>query len=418
MTREEIIELTKQNILTPDFIIITVAVLLVVLMFLSIYYLINIGNRFIEKGKRIEIDLKLILRVFLGIIVVYIIALIFKKFPILGSTVSSIALATIIAYIINPLVNYFENRGIKRPFGVLIIYGGFILLFAVLLGLVIPKTIEETTNLVAKLPGTLQSFETTFFDFVDRLSESFPWFFEDGDGSKSVYNEVYDLFKAVLLNFTNRLRNLKDFSGLKNIAGGITAFAAFIFRVFLTMIFAFYFVIDKDKIKAKVVESLPKKHKSDVLYLSERIDLALMDFLRGRILMAVFVGIFTTIALLIIRVDFAIVIGIITTIADIIPYIGPILGLIPAMLFAFIDSPIKVVWVVIIFMGSNWLENNIVGPKLLGDSVGLHPLIVLLAIVIGGGMFGVLGMILGVPFVAVAMVLFDFAKKKYIEARR
>ena len=119
--------------------------------------------------------------------------------------------------------------------------------------------------------------------------------------------------------------------------------------------------------------------------------------------------------LLVLGVDFAIVIGMITTVADIIPYIGPFMGFLPAVLFAFMDSPIKAMWVAILFLIVQWAENNVLAPKLLGDKTGLNPIVILISIIIGGGMFGVLGMMLAVPAVSILIILLDFAKMKYNE---
>ena len=123
--------------------------------------------------------------------------------------------------------------------------------------------------------------------------------------------------------------------------------------------------------------------------------------------MAVFVGVATAIVLWILGVNYAVVIGAITCIADIIPYIGPLLGFLPAIIVAFIQQPMKALWVGIAFVLIQWVENNLVGPKLLGDSTGLHPLTVLLCLIIGGGMFGVLGMIFSVPIVAILKIFWD-----------
>ena len=132
-------------------------------------------------------------------------------------------------------------------------------------------------------------------------------------------------------------------------------------------------------------------------------------------MLALFVGFLTMIYLLILRVDFAIVIGMITCIADIIPYIGPFLGFVPAVLFAFMDAPLKALWVSILFIIIQWAENNILAPKLIGDSTGLNPLAVLISIIIGGGIFGIWGMVVSVPLVSIILILLDFFKLKYNE---
>ena len=109
-------------------------------------------------------------------------------------------------------------------------------------------------------------------------------------------------------------------------------------------------------------------------------------------------------------IEFALVIGIITCVADIIPYIGPFLGFIPAVLLALIKGPITAIWVAVLFCIVQWLENNILGPKILGDSTGMHPLVVLILLIVGGGMFGVAGMILSVPIASAIKIVFKHTK--------
>ena len=129
------------------FMIYALAILSILLIFLAIYYLVNIGNRYIEGKKRISIDLQLITKIFIGILILYLITIIFNKFSILGYTLSSIIIAIIFAYIIDPIVNFLERKGVKRQFGVIIVYISVFLIFAILIISVIPKTINEISNL-------------------------------------------------------------------------------------------------------------------------------------------------------------------------------------------------------------------------------------------------------------------------------
>ncbi len=138
--------------------------------------------------------------------------------------------------------------------------------------------------------------------------------------------------------------------------------------------------------------------------------MVLSQFVRGgRLLLAIYVGVATTILLLVLKVDFAIIIGIITGVADIIPYFGPFFRFFyQQYFFALLDSPIKALWVGILFIGIQWIENNVLAPKIIGESTGIHPIAILLALIIGGGMFGVMGMIFSIPVIAVWKILFDF----------
>lgn len=409
------------------FMIYAIAILSIILVFLAIYYLINIGNKHIESKKRINLDLPIIIKIFFGILIFYSIIVIFKKFSILGYTLSCVIIAVIFAYIIDPLVNYLERKGIKRQFGVIIVYITVILIFAVLIISVIPKTINEISNLLTSLPDMVDTLTknvndsmSEFFakfnvelpdNFIDVYKKSNPKVEDNVETPEIVSNILDSITKAVNKLVGNMQESLmKSASNLLSKLYGLVTGA---FRLLLVLIFSFYFSVDKEKFTLKLKKAIPNKHRKDVTYLATRIDTALQQFIRGRLLMAIFVGILTMIYLLILRVDFAIIIGLITCVADIIPYIGPFLGCAPAVLFAFMDSPIKALWVLILFVLIQWVENNILAPKLIGDSTGLSPLIVLISIIIGGGLFGVWGMVISVPITSIIFILVDFVKIKY-----
>ena len=409
------------------FMIYALAILSILLIFLAIYYLINIGNRYIEGKKRISIDLQLITKIFIGILILYLITIIFNKFSILGYTLSSIIIAIIFAYIIDPIVNFLERKGVKRQFGVIIVYISVFLIFAILIISVIPKTINEISNLLTSLPGmvdtltkNVNNFLTEIFakfnielpeNFIDVYKESNPKVEGDVETPQIVSNILNSMTKTINDLVAKAQGSLMgSLSGLfSKVYGALTS----AFRLVLIIIFSFYFSVDKEKFTLKVKKSIPNKYRDDLAFLANRIDVALQQFIRGRMLMAIFVGILTMIYLLILRVDFAIIIGLITCVADIIPYVGPLLGCVPAVLFALVDSPAKAFWVLVLFLVVQWVENNILAPKLIGDSTGLNPLLILISIIIGGGIFGVWGMVIPVPITSIICILIDFAKLKY-----
>ena len=409
------------------FMIYALAILSILLIFLAIYYLINIGNRYIEGKKRISIDLHFITKIFLGILTLYLITIIFNKFPILGYTLSSAIIAIIFAYIIDPIVNYLERKGVKRQFGVIIVYISVVLIFGVLIVSVIPKTINEISKLLASLPEmvdtltkNVNSFLTDIFakfnielpnNFIDFYKESNPKVEGNVETPQIVSNILNSMKKTIDDLVTKAQGSLMG--SLSGVFSKVYGFVTSAFRLVLIIIFSFYFSVDKEKFTLKVRKFMPNKYREDITYLANRIDIALQQFIRGRMLLAIFVGILTMIYLLILRVDFAIIIGLITCVADIIPFIGPFLGCVPAVLFAFMDSPIKAFWVLILFILVQWVENNILAPKLIGDSTGLNPLIILISIIIGGGIFGVWGMVISVPITSIIFILIDFAKIKY-----
>ncbi|MET3616677.1 sporulation integral membrane protein YtvI [Peptoniphilus olsenii] len=415
------------NTNTARFVTYALIILAILLMFLAIYYLVNIGNRYIDPNKRLKMDLSIVVKLFVGVLSLYLIRIIFGKYPILGYTLSSVIIAIIFAYIMDPLVNFLERKGIKRKFGVIIVYISVLLLFGILIFSVIPKSIQEFSNLLSRIPDMLDSLNKMTNSFLTRVFSKFN--IKMPENFLNVYNDTNQINVTQgsdpitgILNSINKTVNeiistmqKSAVDSLRNIATKIYALFTNALRIILILIFSFYFSVDKEKFNLKLRRLIPNKYRRDVTYLGKRIDTALQQFIRGRLLMAIFVGVATMIYLLILRVDFAIVIGLITCVADIIPYIGPFLGYLPAVLFAFMDSPVKAFWVTIIFVTIQWAENNILAPKLIGNSTGLDPLLILISIIIGGGIFGVWGMVISVPVVSVFCILIDFLKIKYSE---
>lgn len=418
---------------TGRFVVYAIVTLSILLLSLMIYYLINIGNRFIEGDKRIKIDLKLIIKIFIAIVILYLVTIIFEKYTILGYTLWSLIIGIIFAYVIDPIVNFLERKGIKRPFGVIIVYITILIVFAILLVTVIPKTITEITNLLASLPPMIDSMSRGLTKFFYKLAEDYninlpPSFLNMLSGttdgvskSAKLVTNSQDPLTNMFNSFSNAITNILDnvqksaLDSLRSVVVKLYGLVTSTLKIVLVLIFSFYFSIGKEKYLKSFKKSIPNKYREDVNYLAVRINTSLQQFIRGRLLLALFVGFLTMIYLLILRVDFAIVIGMITCIADIIPYIGPFLGFVPAVLFAFMDAPLKALWVSILFIIIQWAENNILAPKLIGDSTGLNPLAVLISIIIGGGIFGIWGMVVSVPLVSIILILLDFFKLKYNE---
>ncbi len=409
------------------FMIYALVILSILLIFLAIYYLINIGNRYIEGKKRINIDLSLITKIFLGILIFYLINILFNKFPILGYTLSSVIIAIIFAYIINPIVNYLERKGVKRQFGVIIVYISAILIFGILIVSVIPKTINEVSNLLTSLPGMVDTLIKEFNNFLSNvfakfnieLPKNFINIYKETNPkvngnveTPQIVSNILDSIKGTINDLIVKVQG-SLMGSLSNVISKLYGFLTSAFRLVLIIIFSFYFSVDKERFMLRVKKAIPNKHREDISYLTRNIDIALQQFIRGRMLMAIFVGLLTMVYLLVLRVDFAIIIGLITCVADIIPFIGPFLGCAPAVLFAFMDSPMKALWVLILFVIVQWVENNILAPKLIGDSTGLNPLVILISIIIGGGIFGVWGMVISVPLTSIIFILVDFIKIKY-----
>ena len=386
--------------IAPEIFVKLVWILSAALLFLVIYYLINIGNRFVPDKKMIHYNTRLIVWVIVGLFGLYFITKIFNRYPLIADTFYTIIISLILAYFLNPLVDFFEKKGLNRFISTVLVYLIILGTIVILTISVLPRTGRELRRLATNFPGYI----TAITNWLSSL-------YSDYTSTIEGVPELVSSIEKVITQNVDRLQ--------AGIANGIESFLMIIAGMFtriiswiLTPILTFYFLMDKDHFIEKLKTLIPKKNKEETISLFKQIDTALSEFIRGRLLMAVIVGITTTIFLFVMGIEFAIVIGFITGIADIIPYIGPFLGFLPAVIFAFIAGPIKALWVGIFFILIQWAENNILGPKILGKTTGMHPLTILLSIIAGGTMFGVMGMLLAVPFVSVMIILYKYFKNK------
>ncbi|NLW52623.1 MAG: AI-2E family transporter [Tissierellia bacterium] len=377
----------------PVYVQAIIAFLTIVLLTLLIYYLIYIGNNYVPIDRKISIRWKNIFRIFVVVVLVTVVLALFRAYPVLGTTLFAFFVSILIAYLLNPLVNLLEKKKIKRGMGTLIVYAALTLFFVGVGFLVVPAITVQIKNFINNLPTLSNQIMVWASDTLKKLNIN----------NDELYNQVNSLITQNLSKASTTVLNWSS-GVILSISGSIGKLISLV----LIPIITYFLLVDKDRIIKSLKNIVPRKHYGEVRGLYHEINVAMSAFVRGRILMAIFVGVATTIYLLLFKIEFAVVIGLITMVGDIIPYIGPFLGFTPAFIFAFLQSPIKAIWVGLMFLFIQWVENNLLGPKLLGSSTGMHPLIILLSIIIGGGMFGVWGMILSVPFVSLIMILYKF----------
>lgn len=371
---------------------------------IMIYYIINIGNKHVSEKRKIGFKKKKIVPILLIFLTVVIYAYFAKRNSIVSDTLSNIIVSIILAYLFNPVVNNLEKKGVNRKVGILIIYVAIVAIIMILSFIVLPRSIKESKRLFNVLPYYIDQMGGTF----DKLYSKYFLTLEN-------LPDIFEGIKDVIKENVNNLQKIA-FSGISSFFNGIINIFSRFISLILIPILTFYFINDKEYFISLGKGLIPNDIKDETLGLLKEIDESLNLFVRGKLILAVYVGVATTILLLILKVDFAIVIGFITALADIIPYIGPFLGFLPAVFFAFLASPAKAIWVSVIFVLIQWVENNVLAPKIIGDSTGIHPMAVLLGLILGGGMFGVMGMIFSVPFIAVTKIIFKYLIKKVKES--
>ena len=364
----------------------------IIILALGIYYLVNIGNKHLQDSEKLIFSKIVIIKFILTVLAVLFFIYIYKSFLMVRTLTLSILIAAMLAYFLNPLVKSVKNKfKISDTLAILAVFLVVILIFLILGFTVFPKTVSGVKNFIMKFPEYYKQTLESINEFLGQY-EVFKNINLDNNFIANNLSKIYSKQKANAANLI--------VSSAKNVM-------SFIFSLVLTPIFTFYFLKDKDDIREKLKKMIPKQKNDRLMKLFSKMHQDMTKYISGKIKMAIFVGFATFIMLLVLGVEFSFVIGIITCVADIVPYVGPLMGLVPAFVFAFIESPIKALWIFVLYLFIQWIENNIVGPKILSEETGFHPIVVLFLLIVGGSLFGFLGMILSVPIALVIKTVYN-----------
>ncbi|WP_168198269.1 AI-2E family transporter [Crassaminicella thermophila] len=367
--------------------IVSINILILLLLGFSIYYLIHIGNQYVENMKQLRIKKKYFFYLLIFMIIFLLIIVLYNFRVILWKIFTPVIWAIIFAYLLNPIVHLIDKRGISRTWSVIVVYISIILVIILISITVTPKIVTETRKLVELLP----KYTTEVDNFLNNVY---------------IKIEQLDNFSPQLTTVKNIIRDHLSktqyyiVETIKEITSEIFNMFSQIVTLVLIPIFTFYFLKDADYFKKKLTFIIPRVLRNELVNIFKDIHVLLNKFIRGQLIVAACVGVLSIIALLIIKVNFAFLIGTIAGISDIIPYFGPVIGAIPAIVVALLDTPTKALWVIIAFIIIQQIESGIITPKIVGESVGLHPVTVILALLIGSEWLGIVGLIFAVPIAA------------------
>lgn len=327
-------------------------------------------------------------------------ALIFFAFLwFIGDTLLPFLVGMTIAYFLDPVADRLERAGFSRLWATVVITVGVLLGAMIVLVLLIPVVIDQTQSLIAAAPGyaeTLRNF----------LEERFPDFLEEGSDVRDAIDSTTETIRARIPDIANSI-----------LASGI-ALLDFVLLLVVAPVVAFYMLMDWDRMVAKIDGWLPREHRSSIRALARQVDDVLAGFVRGQLTVCLILGAFYAGALTLIGLQFGLVIGLFAGLISFIPFIGSIMGgmvSIGVALFQFWDQPLWIAAVAAIFALGQAVEGNVLTPKLVGGSVGLHPVWLMFALAAFGALMGFTGLLIAVPVAAVLGVLARFGLEKYLQ---
>lgn len=311
-----------------------------------------------------------------------------------------------IAYILNPIMINLEKRfKLKRIWSLLITYTIFIGVIILLVTIIAPKIVKSVSELISSIP----SYRDTAKRLIEENSHKF--FFED-TGNVDIGQKSKELMDNI-----SRLAT----RGLNAILSRLWGVTSSMVKGIFTVVISIYVLKDKEKFRntfVRLVYALSDEDRAKrIVKVSTEASSILSKFILGKSLDSLIIGILCYIGLKILRVEFALLLSLIVGITNMIPYFGPFLGMVPAAVITLFYSPIKAIWVVVYIFLLQQFDGLYLGPKILGNHVGLSAFWVMVAILIGGQVYGVLGMFLGVPIAATVRVFMNEFISRQLEEK-
>ena len=342
------------------------------------------------------------------------------------SILQPIIIGIVIAYLINPIMMFFEKYLIRlieprmkkkdkakklcRSIATLGALAVFILIIALLLVMLIPQLVDSVQGLVTSLPGEVQ-------EFINKMNKLV------SEDSKAA-----DALEDMLLHATDYLRDWamndllpKSNRYLTSITTGLIGFFKVLLNIVVGLIVSVYLLFSKETFVGqfkKLTYAIFKPRKANIIIETARKSNEIFGgFISGKILDSAIIGVLCYVVLLIMKMPYPVLVSVIVGVTNVIPFFGPFIGAVPSFIIIVLSNPLQGLYFLIFVFILQQVDGNIIGPAILGDSTGLSPFWVVFAIMVGGGLFGFAGMLLGVPVFAVIYyilqrILYHFLRNK------
>lgn len=311
-----------------------------------------------------------------------------------------IIVAAVFYYFLVPIVDFMERHKIKRVWGILI-------LFVIIVGLIAWGAIVA----VPKIQEQLTSFITNFPSYVDTLSNQIEKFMSNSKIAEfqpqidKVVNDTMDSLSTIIQNFSK---------GTIQSIGNIVGAVANTFLVILTAPFIlFYLLKDGKKLPGYIVKFLPNRFRPITLQVMKEMNTKVSQYIRGQLTVAFTVAVMFIIGFSAIGLDFAVTLGVVAGFLNLIPYLGSFLAMIPAVFLALVAGPMMVLKVAIVFVIEQTIEGRVVSPLVLGSQLNVHPVTIIFILLTSGKIWGVAGVVLGIPVYAALKVLITYLFEWY-----
>ena len=332
------------------------------------------------------------------------IALAVILFPYAKDVLIMFIIAWLLSVLLSPLVDYLESKRLRRGWAILIVMVIILALVAFSFSLIIPGIIRTVEALTTKLQS----------DVISELSVKIEAFFERNFNNAELARNVTAKLNEIGVSLLNSLGQF-----FKNVG-------SFLASMVIVPVITFFLIKDSRRFKRAIISQVPNKYFELSLNILHKVENQVGKYIQGQTIDALIVGILSTIGLFLINVAFEwpiqyfFFIGMLAGLANLIPYVGPVVGAIPALAIAILNNPpnlgIVLIWIVVMFILVQAIDNALVSPLVVSKSVNMHPLTVIVVVIIGGKIAGAIGMLFAVPLTGIIKVTLQqvtWGLKKY-----
>ncbi|MBU7563627.1 AI-2E family transporter [Pediococcus ethanolidurans] len=321
----------------------------------------------------------------------------------IGTFISTVFVPVILSgflfYLLNPLVKLIQKIKYKKfhinhTWAVVIVFLLLIGIIGYALGWMIPRLVNQVAQLIESLPSIASNLQTASQHFL-----------EHSDWIKNVDLDPYiKKMNSSIGTYAESILSTMT-SSIGTLISTITSVTVVIITV---PVMLFYMLKDGWKLMPTVKRLLPTKNADTIVDLFDKMSATLSSYIAGQVLECLFVGTFTAIGYVIIGQPYALLLGVVAGICNIVPYVGPYIGIFPALLVALTDSTMQVVWVIVVVLIVQQVDGNLIYPNIIGRSLQVHPLTIIILLLAAGKIAGIPGMILAIPAYAVVKVIVEF----------
>jgi len=309
-------------------------------------------------------------------------------------------IALVVVYLLNPLVTALQRRGMPRVAGAAIVYLLFLALVALLVSFLVPVITRQVVAVADDFPQYTRDAQAQ----IERLGRRF--------GQRWEVNMDAERVQAWLTQSGNQQTVTRYVTGLGSFTSSLLhGLVLFI----LGPIVAFYLLIDLPRLQRGALAMIPPRRRDELSELFDRMGRTVGGFFRGQLLVALFVGVASSLALYLIHLPFWLLVGIVAGVFNLVPLVGPFIGGGLAVVIALVSGrPLTALWAAIALTIVQQIDNHLISPNVMSRTVQLHPVVVMLGLLLGATFGGLFGMLVVVPLIAVAKILFLFLWSRYV----